>query len=105
MATQGTYYIGRVLKLGLLDQEKLIEAIKNPDQITYRGNAWTFIDIEEYNEHGHHYIFGKLSKFAPDGEVTLVDTVSRSEKTQDEPNLKLASSPFVYIPEHSGVPF
>ncbi len=105
MSAQGTYYIGRVLKLGLLDQEKLIEAIKKPDQITYRGNAWTFIDIEEYNQNGHKYIFGKLSKFAPNGEVTIVDTVSRSEKTQIEPNLKMASSSFIYIPEHSGIAF
>jgi len=105
MATPGTYYIGRVLKLGLLDQDKLIEAIKKPDQITYRGNAWTFIDIEEYNQDGHQYIFGKLSKFTPDGEVTVVDTVNRSEKTQIEPNLKMASSPFIYIPEHSGIAF
>lgn len=105
MATEGTYYIGRVLKLGLLDQEKLIEAINNPRQIVYRGNGWTFIDVEEYNQNGNKYIFGKLSKFAPDGEVTIVDTVSRSEKIQTEPNLKMASSPFIYIPDHSGIAF
>lgn len=105
MAKNGTYYLGRVLKLGLLDQEKLLEAIENPKQIRYRGSAWTFIDIEEHKQEEHHYIFGKLTKFAPDGEVTVVDTVSRSEIIQIEPNLKMASSPFVYIPEHSGIAF
>lgn len=105
MAVNGTYYIGRVLKLGELNQSSLIKAIKNPEQILYRGNAWTFIDIEEYQKGNDHYIFGKLSKFSPNGEVTLVDTVSRSEIIQEEPNLKLASSPFIYIPEHSGIAF
>lgn len=105
MASQGTYYVGRVLKLGLLDQEKLIEAIRKPEVVICRGNAWTFIDITEYEQSGHHYIFGKLSKFSPEGEVTIVDTVAHSEKTQIEPNLRLASSPFIYIPEHSGIVF
>lgn len=105
MSKQGTYYIGRVIKLGLLNQDKLIEAIKSPIPVRYRGNAWTFIDVEEYNQSGHHYIFGRLAKYSPEGEVTIVDTVSRSERTQIEPNLKIASSPFVYIPEHSGIAF
>lgn len=105
MAMQGTYYIGRVLKLGLLDQSKLIEALNSPSIIFNRGNAWTFTDIEEYNQSGHHYIFGKLSKFSPDGQVTIVDPVAHSEKIQIEPNLRLASSPFIYIPEHSGIAF
>lgn len=105
MAGQGTYYIGRVLKLGLLDQAKLIEALNSPAVISNRGNAWTFTDIEEYNQSGHHYIFGKLSKFSPDGQVMIVDPVAHSEKIQIEPNLRLASSPFIYIPEHSGISF
>jgi hypothetical protein len=46
MAKTGTYYLGRVLKLGILDQEKLINAIKNPSTISYRGHAWTFIDVK-----------------------------------------------------------
>jgi hypothetical protein len=40
MAAQGTYYIGRVLKLGLLDQSKLIEALNSPAVIFNRGNTY-----------------------------------------------------------------
>lgn len=105
MASQGTYYIGRVLKLGILDQEKLLEALRKPEVIFYRGNAWTFLDIQEYEQSNLHYIFGKLSKFTPEGEVTIVDTVSHSERIQLEPNLRIASSPFIYIPEYSGIAF
>ena len=105
MAKRGTYYLGRVLKLGILDQEKLINAIKNPSTIYYRGYAWTFIDVEEYKDEEIHYLFGRLSKFAPSGEITKVDIVSHSEIKQVEPNLSIASSPFVYIPKHSGIAF
>ena len=102
---KGIYYIGRVLKLQLLNQDKLIRALNKPAIISSRANSWTFIDIEEYNKSGHHFIYGKLSKFLPDGEVTIVDPKAHSETVQDEPNLKIASSPFVYIPEHSGIAF
>lgn len=105
MSKKGTYYAGRVLKLGTLDQQMLMAALRNPASIHRRGNAWTFIDIEEYNQSGHHYIFGRLSKYAPDGEVGVVDESTRSEKKQIEPNLLVASSSFVYIPEHSGIAF
>lgn len=105
MSKKGTYYAGRVLKLGALDQKMLMAALRNPASILRRGNAWTFIDINEYNQSGHHYIFGRLSKYAPDGEVGVVDEPTRSEKKQIEPNLLVASSPFVYIPDHSGIAF
>jgi len=105
MARQGTYYIGRVLKFATLTEEKLIDALSNPTSINYRGNAWTFIDIKEYKQSDIHYIFGRLSKYSPEGEVAVVDTIARSEKRQEEPNLLIATSPFIYIPEHSGIAF
>ncbi|GHW45137.1 hypothetical protein VCSRO56_3716 [Vibrio cholerae] len=105
MASSRTYYLGRVLKLGTLDQEKLINAIKEPVSLSYRDSSWTFIDVQEVKNNGEHYIFGRLSKYKPLGEVTVVDTYRRTEETQIEPNLKVASSPFVYIPSHSGIAF
>ncbi|XQA62841.1 hypothetical protein ACM9XD_05675 [Xanthomonas sacchari] len=105
MSKNGTYYVGRVLKLGMLDQEMLLDAIRNPAAIMRRGNAWTFTDIDEYRDSKDHYIFGRLSKYAPEGEVGVVDEKTRSEKKQREPNLLVASSPFIYIPDHSGIVF
>lgn len=105
MPKKGTYYAGRVLKLGVLNQDMLLEAIRQPRAVRYRGNAWTFIDVEEHQTGNEHFVFGRLSKYAPDGQVGVVDETTRSEKRQVEPNLLVASSPFVYIPEHSGIAF
>lgn len=105
MAKQGVYYVGRVLKLGILDQSSLLDAIRNPASIIYRGNAWTFLDVEEGVSDSERYIFGRLSKYIPVGEVGVVDEATRSEKRRIEPNLLVASSPFIYIPEHSGIAF
>ncbi|MBM7124680.1 hypothetical protein ISP19_04750 [Dyella flava] len=81
-----------------------MEAIRKPASIKYRENAWTFTDVVESSPPGL-YIFGRLSKYAPEGEVGVVDEASKSEKKRSEPNLLVASSPFIYIPDHSGIAF
>lgn len=105
MARNGTYYVGRVLKLGLLDQSMLIDGILRPTSIKVRGNKWTIIDSQEYKQGGDHFIYGRLSKYSPEGEVTIIDEVNRQQIQQSEPNLLVASSPFVYVPDHSGIAF
>jgi len=105
MGRNGTYYVGRVLKLGLLDQSMLIDGILRPTSIKVRGSKWTIIDSQEYKQGGHHFIYGRLSKYSPDGKVTVIDEVNRQQIQQSEPNLLVASSPFVYIPGHSGIAF
>lgn len=105
MARNGTYYVGRVLKLGILDQSMLINGMLKPASIKVRGNKWTIIDSQEYRQGKDHFIFGRLSKYSPDGEVTIIDEINRQQIQQSEPNLLVASSPFIYIPEHSGIAF
>jgi len=101
----GTYYVGRVLKLGILDQQKLIDAIISPTAINVRGSSWTITDVADHNRGEGRFLFGRLSKYQPKGEVTVLDTETRSKIIQIEPNLVIAESPFVYIPEHSGIAF
>lgn len=105
MAKSGIYYAGRVLKLGILDQLMLMDAIRAPATIKIRENSWTFIDITEHRTEKDHFIFGRLSKYSPEGEVGIVDEATKSERKQDEPNLIVSSTPFIYIPEHSGIVF
>jgi len=100
-----TYYVGRVLKLGMLKNDNFFNALKNPKAVSKRGYSWTLVDVKEYWHENYNYIFGKLCKYSPDAEVKIVDTVNYSELRQPEPNLQLASSPFLYIPEFSGITF
>lgn len=106
MITDGKYYLGRVIKLGTLNQDRLIEAMKYPVTSIYKKHGWTFTDVtEKFDKDGKQYIFGKLSKFLPEGEITKVDTSTHFEYTQKEDNLSIATSPFVYIREYSGIAF
>ena len=101
----GTYYLGRVIKLGVLNNEKLMEAILYPRPITAWGHAWTFINSEKIKNDNSEFVYAKLAKYSPDAEVFVVDPDKGKEIKQDEPNLSIATSPFVYIPEFSGIAF
>jgi hypothetical protein len=105
VAKKGTYYLGRVIKLGTLDQALLMQAMLNPSPYKSRGNAWTIIDCKQYRSGQQDFIFGRLSKYVPEGEVTVIDEEKRQERQQREPNLQVASSPFIYVPSHSGIAF
>lgn len=105
MRGKGIYYVGRIIKLGMLNQEKLINALKKSSSISVRGNSWTLLDVKEIKFDSTHFVSGQLCKFRPKGEVVLVDENKKTEEKHFEPNLKIASSPFLYIPEHSGIVF
>lgn len=101
----GTYYLGRVIKHGLLNNEKLIEAILKPKPMTAWGFDWTFINAQQGKINNVDFIYAKLCKYSPDAEVMVIDPEKGEEIKQDEPNLLIAASPFVYIPEFSGICF
>lgn len=103
MARNATYYLGRVLKLGALTQESLLQALESPRPLVSRGGNWTFLDVTIGPE--RKYIFGRLARYLPEGKVDVVVPHTLSTEQQVEPNLLVASTPFVYIPEHSGIAF
>lgn len=101
----GTYYLGRVIKLGNLDSNRLMDAIFFPKPIVAWGYAWSFIDSEKIEYENSQFVYGKLIKYSPDAEVFVVDPDKNKEIKRDEPNLSIASSPFIYIPEFSGIAY
>jgi hypothetical protein len=104
-SNRGTYYIGRVIKLGQLNDDALSGAILKPSIVHIGKHAWTFINAARYNFESEEFLFGRLSKYSPDAEVKVIDESRRQEMTRVEPNLSIASSPFIYLPRHSGIAF
>lgn len=102
---RGRYYLGRVVKLGWLDQDKLVQAIQDSAIVSVRNYTWTITDILQGTIDNHSYIFGKLSKFSQEGHVTVVDQENKSQLDAIAPNLLQASSPFVYLPNYSGIAY
>lgn len=102
---RGRYYLGRVIKLGTLDQEKLMNAISEATAITVGQSRWMITNVIDQRNGELPFVFGKLAKFSVEGHVTLVDTSTKSEVDALAPNLLIASAPFVYLPEYSGLAF
>ena len=102
----GTYYLGRVMFTGGLDKVKLVHALKEPSNIVAGDYNWTITDFKKCEgEDGHPFYYGKLSKYKPKGEVDFIDTKLHLEKMTEVKNAKVASSPFVFLPEYSGIAY
>lgn len=102
---RGRYYLGRVVKLGGLDQARLLNAIREPKVINVGQFHWTFTDTLDLSDTSEGYIFSRLSKYSQEGYVTIVDTETKSQKDSVAENLLVASAPFIYIPEFSGIAY
>jgi len=91
--------------MGILTEDMAFEALLNPATIFWRGNAWTIINASVHEYNNLKYAYGKLCKFVPETEVDVIDLMKKAVIKHPERNVILASSPFVYIPEHSAIAF
>jgi hypothetical protein len=106
MPEAGRYYLGRVIKLGGLTSEGLEQAIASPIVWKKREYLYTFTDIRVRNDlPAGGYVYGRLTKYRPSGEVEVVVPEQHVAAIEDIPNLLYASSSFVYIPEYSGIAY
>lgn len=102
---RGTYYLGRIIKLGYLDQAKLLNAIRESATVLVGKFKWMITNTCEGNVNGSPYIMGRLSKYAQEGKVTVVDEEEHLERDALASKLLEASSPFIYMPEFSGIAY
>lgn len=106
MPTQSRYYMSRVIKLGALTTEKLIAAIQNPVFVQIRGTRYTFTDFRRFGtENEPKGIFARLAKYKLEGAVDVVRPDVHEVGRESVENLIEASSPFVYLPEFSGIAY
>jgi len=102
---KGRYYLGRVVKIGNLDHENFIAAIRDPQIIRVGQFHWTFTDTIDRTSAQSGFVFSRLAKYSSEGHVTIVDTETKLQKDAVAENLLVASSPFVYFPEFSGIAY
>lgn len=73
MARQSRFYLGRVLKRGGLTTDMIIEAIREPATIDYRGIRFSFTDFQPFKmpnlEMGY---YARLAKYKQEGAVGVV---------------------------------
>lgn len=102
---KGRYYLSRVIKLGELTQDKLMTAALTAPVLRIGKFDWAFTDSVDGRESDPRFVFGKLAKYSSEGHVTVVDPTNKSQQEALAPNLLVASSPFVYLPDFSGMAF
>lgn len=104
MRKRGRYYLGRIIKLGNFTQDKLLAALEKPTAVEAGAHNWTITGFKEFKEGEKvRYVFGCLNKYKPEAKTRHVDAEKRAEYEKLAPDMAVAKSPFVYIPEHSGI--
>jgi len=91
--------------MGELTQDKLVAATLNAPVLQIGKFDWAITDAVDGREHDLKFVFGKLAKYSSEGHVTVVDPTNKSQLEALAPNLLVASSPFVYLPDFSGIAF
>jgi hypothetical protein len=99
---QGRYYLGRVSKVGITSAE-VIDIIQKPKIIQIGQHAWTITDHKISNDQKN--IFGKLVKFRPQGRLDVIDIKNSARATKIAENMIIATSPFIYISDYSGIAY
>jgi hypothetical protein len=98
--------MSRVIKVGQLDNEKIIAAIQSPAYVQIRGNRYTFTNFQRFGtESDTKGVFARLAKYKPEGAVEVVQPETHAVALEEIENLIEASSPFVYLPEFSGIAY
>lgn len=106
MAKQTRFYLGRVLKRGGIDAEKIAAAVEQPVTIAYRGTRYSFIDFEPMSAAGASSgFYAKLVKYKQQGAVTVVHEELHASRSAEVQNLIDVASPFVYVPQFSGIAY
>ena len=105
MTRKGRYYLGRVVKAGVKQQKDLMSAILAAKAVKIGKFSWTITDTIDARKEKEPFVFGKLSKFAGEGHITVVDTNTRVQVDEIAPNLLVASSPFIYLPNFAGIAY
>lgn len=102
---RGRYFLARVIKLGQLNQARLMDAIANAPVVELGQFEWTITDVIDMRNSSQPYLFGNLTKYSRIGEVTVVDEPAKQQLRAEAPYLLEASAPFVYLPDFSGLAF
>jgi len=103
MATHYKYYLGRITKGGVLTTEEVIKAIMAPVTIHKSKYSYTFANMS-FNEE-RNYVFGKLVKFLPEGEVDTIEPIKHEESSVFVPHKIQSSSPFIIALDYMGIAY
>lgn len=102
---RGRYYLGRVIKLGQLNQQRLMDAIVEAPVVPIGQFEWTITDIVDKRRSSAPFIFGNLAKYSREGSVRIIDEPAKRQMQAVAANLLQASAPFVYLPQFSGLAY
>lgn len=106
MPQKATFFFGRVIKLGSVTPASLLAALRDPPNVRVGDFVYTITNAQfAGSKDSPDYVFATLTKYTPEGEIAVVEPKAHREAMADVQNLVVASSPFIYLPEFSGIAY
>lgn len=106
MPQRATFYFGRVIKLGTVTTSSLLAALRDPPNVRVGDFVYTITNAQFAEPpDSPSYVFATLTKYTPEGAIAVVEPSAHREAMADVQNLVVASSPFIYLPEYSGIAY
>lgn len=106
MPQRATYYFGRVIKLGTITPSSLLLAFREPPNVRVGDFVYTITNaVFAGPPEVPSYVYATLTKYTPEGAIAVVEPSAHREAIADVQNLVVASSPFIYLPEFSGIAY
>ena len=99
------YYLGRVVKIGGLTQDLLINALLEPATLDRGKYHYTIVDQRRLRVDEIDFVVGRLAKFTPQSEVAVIDPYRHLSGQRPVENAIVATSTFAYIPDTSGIAY
>lgn len=104
MARKSVFYLGRVIKFGEVDNQKVEEALLAPEIVQHGKFEYTFMNIQHQKDGGEtRYIYADLVKYRSSGTVEIAEPKAHKTIPENVENLTEAISPFMYLPRFSGI--
>lgn len=104
MSRLGTYHLARIVKLQV-SSEEVLTAIRESSTIAVGGFNWTFSDYQQIEIDDATVHFARLTKYLAQGPIPTMDESTHTTIVKITPDMVEASSPFVFLPEYSGIGF
>jgi len=95
-----------VIKLGTVTSSSLLQALREPPNVRVGDFVYTITNAQVAGAAAApRYVYATLTKYTPEGAIAVVEPSAHREALADVQNLVVASSPFIYLPEYSGIAY
>lgn len=106
MGRRTKFFVGRMHKPDDITWPDFLHLTQNSKTLNETLKKWAITDLSTFvSERGESFWHGHLTCYDSSGQVSVVDEDARKHASAPQPNLILASAPFVFLPDEAAIAY